>query len=278
MRIAILGASGFLGQDLLATISQYPNFDVEGFSRTGKLGLSSYTNLFENLEHFDFIVNASVGYGRTSPIQAFQANIEFPLEVIRRLVETRRQATFINLDSFFTKFPIPYYFPLKAYSLTKSLFPDLAAELINDAKSARLRFANFRIEHVFGSGDSPEKFLMWLRNQMAIGVPRIALTEGLQKRDFIHLNDASRLIGAGIQRFDALDLNQPLEIGTGQSIQVRSFVELAARIWGFRGVLAFGEVPERVGEIPESSANPYLAKAVGFGPFLSAEEGLRLVQ
>ncbi len=272
-----MGASGFLGQGLVSYLHETPNADVRGFSRTGKLGLESYSNFFLDLDKFDYIINASVGYGRSSAQEAYQANLEFPLGIVLRLIETRRNATFVNLDSFFTKFPIPFYSQLKTYSLTKSLFPDLAASMIQEAGIPELRFANFRIEHVFGAGDSPDKFLMWLRNQIATGVPKIALTEGLQKRDFIHVSDASRLIGAAILRFNELDLSNPLEVGTGQSISVRAFVEMAAETWGYKGHLAFGEIPARVGEIQESKADPYLANAVGGVSFLSVREGLSLV-
>lgn len=278
LNIAILGASGFLGSNLAQCLNSFLDFHVRGFSRSGKLGLETYEIFFSDIDEFDFIVNASVGYGRQSAYEAYLANVEFPLSVLDRLLQSRHPVNFINLDSFFTKFSIPFYSQLKAYSLTKALFPDLATSRILQSENQEVRFANFRVEHVFGDGDSPAKFVTWLRREMISNAPRISLTSGLQKRDFVHVSDASGLIAAGISVFDELDLSRPLEVGTGQSMEVRTFVELAAQTWGFKGQLAFGEIPDRLGEIQESKADPYLARTANYESFVSLSEALRSAQ
>lgn len=275
--VAILGASGFLGSHLLDASLEKPGITASGFSRSQKIGLNTYEVFWGNLSRFDVVVNASVSYGRSSSLSAFEANLTFPLDVIQRLVKIESPAAFVNIDSFFTKFPIPFYSQLREYSLSKALLPSVAREITggaNDVDSASVRFVNFRLEHLFGPGDSSHKFVPWLLGQMKHRAPRIPLGTGHQVRDFIHVRDAANLILDGILMMDSLDSQQDLEVGTGIGTSVRDFVETAARISGYEGVLGFGDIPARAGEIDLSVANSYLSSSVGYSSFSSVHEAL----
>lgn len=277
-RVAILGASGFLGSHLMRASNEKTFFSASGFSRTPSSGLLPYEDFWENLSQFDVVINAIVSYGRTSSVSAFEANLSFPLEVIRRMVESGSGATFINLDSFFTKFAIPFYSPLRDYSLSKALLPSVAretAKVLGDTNdSASVRFLNIRLEHVYGPDDSPQKFVPWLLGQMKNQVPRIPLGLGHHVRDFIHVRDASSLILESVRILDQLDPKQALEVGTGKGTSVKDFVQLAASISGYEGSLGFGDLPSAVGEIEASTADPYLASQAAFKVFSTIEHSL----
>lgn len=276
--VAILGASGFLGSHLFRASLERQGIKASGFSRSQRIGLNTYDVFWDNLSRFDVVVNASVSYGRSSSLSAFEANLSFPLDVIQRLVKVGSPSAFVNIDSFFTKFPIPFYSQLRDYSLSKALLPSVAREIVrggaNDIDSASVRFMNFRLEHLFGPGDSPHKFVPWLLGQMKNQAPRISLGTGHQVRDFIHVRDATNLILDGILMMDSLDSEQDLEVGTGIGTSVRNFVESAARISGYEGVLGFGDIPARAGEIDLSVANSYLSSSVGYSSFYSLQDAL----
>jgi nucleoside-diphosphate-sugar epimerase len=275
LRIMLLGASGFLGRALQKALSADPSVEVVLVTRSPKslahLGATVIhaDDVLANLEGMDWVVNCAVDYGRAGSLGAFAANVEWPIAIMRRASEVG--TSFINIGTFYEKFPLATYTPLRTYSLTKSLVDAVGPEIYFGSESGK--FFSLRLEHLYGPGDAQEKFVPWLLNQMLSRVSEIKLTSCLQKRDFIFVDDAARMILAFIRSFQSVDTGRSLEIGTSVSVPVQDLVYAASRIARYEGELRFGSLDSPPGEIADSSADPYLRELLGMR-FESLEVGL----
>jgi nucleoside-diphosphate-sugar epimerase len=90
---------------------------------------------------------------------------------------------------------------------------------------------NVALEHFYGPGDDPTKFVTYLVHSLLRGESALDLTEGLQKRDFIYIDDVidafisiinySFSVGSGFYEY---------EVGSGAPIEIREFVSLLKKI------------------------------------------------
>ena len=275
MRIMLLGASGFLGTALQKVMHADASTEVVLVSRSPEslmnLGIPVIhaDDVLSNLTTTDWVVNCAVDYGRTGSLGAFVTNVEWPISIMRRASHVG--ASFLNIGTFYEKFPLATYTPLRTYSLTKSIVDAVGPEIYVGSEEGK--FFSLRLEHLYGPGDSKEKFVPWLLNQMQSSVSEIKLTSCLQKRDFIFVDDAARMILSFMANVRSVDTSRSLEIGTSASIPLSNFVHTAAKIAGYEGRLSFGSFEAPAGEITDSSADPYLGECLGM-KFESLESGL----
>lgn len=218
-------------------------------------------------------VHVATAYGHDGNLaQVVESNLLLPLRLLDHC-RTVGCAHFLNTDTFFGKsqFEYPY---MKAYIKSKR---DLIAwaKLACDAQ-ADLCFSSLRLEHVYGEGDSPRKFVPDLVARLQNRQPEIPLTFGNQERDFIHVSDVARAFAC------VLDLgpNAPkgvteYEVGTGRAIPLRQLVETACEVTGSSSRLCFGALPHRQGEIMYSVADTRRLAALGWRSTVSLREGLQ---
>jgi nucleoside-diphosphate-sugar epimerase len=62
------------------------------------------------------------------------------------------------------------------------------------------RVLNLKVQHFYGPGDDPAKFITGLIAQCLANVPEIRLTEGRQQRDFIYVSDVVSAMLALLER------------------------------------------------------------------------------
>ena len=99
----------------------------------------------------------------------------------------------------------------------------------------------------------------------------IEVSEGSQRRDFIHVQDVAAAIVAILDS----ELEGPVNIASGQSIQVRQFVELAATAAGIRDRVVFGAIPLQKGEPPLiASTIDRLLTQTSYNPRFTIAEGI----
>lgn len=276
MNVAVLGAGGFLGRNVVRELSLIADCQVTAVtSRTVSiLGASSMvepSDLNNHVPGLSAIVNCAVSYGRNSPLSAYEANIAWPLSIIR--LAASREIPFLNINSFYGKYPLATYLPLRTYSLTKALLPVLGRQVFQEQCGDESKFMDISLEHAYGPGDSVEKFIPWLLAQMKNQVKEIKLTDGVQLRDFVFVSDAARTIAVATHKLPEIDVLKPLEIGTSKAVPVRRLVEIAASLTDYQGELHFGAVVTPRGEISSSAADPYLRELLGLS-YLSLEDGL----
>lgn len=283
-RILLTGVTGFLGSHLAkallaaghevvalkrkssslhrveSVISGIDFYDIEGLD---------FDQLFRDCGKIDTIIHTATCYGRNneSVSEIFSANTEFPL----RLLDAGSRAgvgVFLNTDTILDKY-------LNLYALSKN-------QLLQWGKffsmHAKIRFANIRLEHFYGPDDDPTKFSTYVINSCLQNIPELKLTKGEQKRDFIFIDD---VVSAYMVLLETMDsFKEPFlefDVGSGQSVSIREFVETVHRLTASKTQLLFGALPYREGEVMHSEANISGLAALGWQCRYDIETGLKQV-
>ena len=96
-----------------------------------------------------------------------------------------------------------------------------------------------RLYGVYGPGEAPQRLFPALLEALAAGRP-VALSDGEQRRDFVHVDDVCRAL-AGIAAAPRERRPAIINVGTGQAVRVRDAIEWVADALGApRHLLEFG--------------------------------------
>jgi CDP-paratose synthetase len=289
LKILLTGATGFLGTQLLADflqrnykvlIAKRASTDMNLLAqRFGKLEAwniegDGLKNVFRAHPDIVAIVHAATDYGRDNsrPTATFWANEVFPMELLELSMQYKT-ALFVNVDTFFNSKEMVYDY-LGAYTLSKKHFQEWG---LHCATEGRVSFINLRLFHLYGPGDGPQKFVHAMVARCLAG-EEIALSDGEQKRDFIHIADAVSAIstvidaeigkGKGYRHYD---------VGTGTSTSIMDFMKTVQRVCASGAKLNFGALPTRKGEFKDACADTKALCALGWKPTIGIETGIRSV-
>ncbi len=214
------------------------------------------------------VVHTAVNYGRQgeSLWQVLQPNFLLPIKLYHAV--TRRGGCFMTMDSFYSKNG-RLYPPALNYCLSKR-------QLSEWLQHGNGKVVNFRLEHLYGPHDRPAKFIPSVILAMLRGEKRLALTDGIQQRDFIYVDDAAGAIMAVLANLSRIDNGyNEFQVGTGRATEIRRVLYILKEIIGDRGVhLDFGALPMSPDEIPGSFANNRSLIALGWRPQVDLTTGL----
>jgi UDP-glucose 4-epimerase len=126
----------------------------------------------------------------------------------------------------------------------------------------------------YGPGQSLDMLIGSLMDTLSKG-RRFAMTEGHQKKDFIYISDVVEgIVRASLEPEAA---GKILNMGSGTATSVREVAELAQKLAGKDGLLGFGELPMRRGEIVEYVVDmTTTTRLLGWSPRISLTEGLEM--
>jgi nucleoside-diphosphate-sugar epimerase len=273
--VLLTGGTGFLGSHILKSLLDF-DYNVIVLVRKSS-DLYRIENLREKIELFyldenhrnlgdlfsnnkiDAIIHTATEYGRGCSMSSIlQTNLIFPIKLIEEGIKHKLKL-FINSDTFFGK---PMYKDssyLNEYTTSKKYFLDY----LFDNKD-KLKIVNMRLEHIFGENDSDNKFVTSVLNQLIQNEREILLTEGLQKRDFIYIDDVVDAYLKVLDNYTRLNDFTEFEVGRGESIKVRQFVEILSETIHSESQLKFGAISTRKGEIQDSVANVSNLKEIGW--------------
>ena len=285
--ILITGATGFIGAHL-ATRLLHEGFQVAATFRDNSPVPTARLPDAADIEWVDAtdaprwtientpqtVVHLATEYGKSSPPSTcIASNVLFPMTLLEAACQAG-SGLFLNTDSFFGK-PCFSYPHLRAYTWSKADFARWGAA---HASTSSARFLTLRLEHVYGEHDNTDKFIPFVIAELAAGNPQLKLTDGKQKRDFIHVDDVVSAYLQVIRLVDAVprELTE-LEVGCGRGIPVREMVETAADVVQSTAGLLLGALPQRKGEIMDSSADNISLLALGWRPEVGLREGLTRV-
>lgn len=157
--------------------------------------------------------------------------------------------------------------PLTPYGGTKA-----AAEMLMSAYTAAygLRCCALRLTNVYGPGMQAKDSIV-ARLMRAIRLERDfeIYGDGRQVRDYVHVADVIQAVQLALSN-DAWA--GPMVIGAGRSLSVLEVLDAVRRVTG--ASLAVRHGPARAGEMPAVIVDPRRARAAGWAPRYSFEEGL----
>jgi nucleoside-diphosphate-sugar epimerase len=280
LNILLTGATGFLGSHLLrAFVAKGWNVSIikRSFSSTNRIqdllpavtaldiDAAPLAALFEQKGPFDAVVHAATCYGRhgETATQVLEANLGFSLS----LLET---ATLYNTTTFYNTTTTLYPY-LNAYALSKRQFEDWGRMF---SSQGRIRFVNLKVEHMYGPDDEPSKFTTFIFLSLKNNISEIALTLGEQKRDFIYIDDVVEAYIILLKQIRRDSVFTEYEIGSGEAVSIRDFVETARKVIGSSSNLLFGAKEYREHEVMFSQADIKKMMELGWKPQVSLEQGI----
>ncbi len=277
--ILITGATGFLGSHVLGALLRSGRDVIvlkRSFSHTGRIrDLIPLVRTYDidragceavfSENSIDTVIHCATNYGRRqdNPFSVIQANLMLPLQ----LLYAGRQhgiKTFINTDTVLDK-------RINYYSLSKSHFADWLRMM-----SSHMKCVTLSLEHFYGPGDDRTKFVTSMVRQLLEGVPRIDLTKGGQKRDFIHVDDVVGAFLTVLENMETISSGyHKMEVGSGNTITIRDFVEKLKVMTGNTATeLNFGALEYRENEVMESHVDIAGICGLGWQPKISLDDGL----
>lgn len=272
MKVLLTGATGFLGSHLLkamiktghevtilkrvssditrivSEIDKYHSFDVP--ETPLKTIFSTY--------QFDAVCHCATVYGRegAQTSQVLEGNLLFPIDILENAIQNGCKY-FVNTDTFFCKqlpnrlhHNEPIYMP--DYTLTKHQFQEWGHLRANQGS---INFINLRMEHIYGPNDSLGKFVPWVESQLQNNAPSLELTDGIQIRDFVYVDDVVDVFLDILKKIHSLRGFISYDVGSGQAVSVRQFVENMKERMQASTQLNFGSLPRREEEIMYSKAS-----------------------
>ncbi len=219
---------------------------------------------------FDWVFHLS-GYGVRPGDRDVETMFRINVDVTRELVNAASRwspravvitgsGSEYQLDS--AEGPVAEDHPLEARKLYGA---SKAAGTLCSTALASVRgtpFAACRLFGVYGPGEAPHRLLPSLIEGLRSG-RRIALSSGLQKRDFLFVDDA---VEALVRVAVALEANPGqliLNVGTGRPISVQQFVQTAAALLDIPATrLGFGDIAARPDEVKVFSGDPASLQAL----------------
>jgi len=257
MRIAIAGATGFLGGSLARALSAH---EVVPLPR-GAIGSSQ--------------VDALVWAAGSRDVESLAGHAVHVVDPVAAIAALRpRRVIYLSSGEVYGDAPLPFCEHGEVRAATPYARAKLAGEAAVDdaARALGATAIALRLSVVYGPGQRPAMLIPQLVRALEAGEP-IALTSGEQTRDFLHIDDASRAIAL------AIAMPAPprtLNLGSGRETRVRDVcLELARLFDRDPSLLRFGTRHPRTAESPRYALDISLAgRVLGWQPKVSLAHGL----
>lgn len=288
MRIFLTGSSGFLGGALASywiarghelwllarsTSSLDRLGDLPASVRVVRASAPEEVVAAIGLAKPDIIVHTACSYGRKgeTPLDVMDANLRLGTVLLQALLDQPARefgpTTFLNTGTVLAP-------DVSLYALSKNQFSAWGAQLAKQAPK-QLRFIDIRLQQMYGPGDDRSKFTTHVIEACRNNEMRLALTPGEQRRDFIHIDDVVRAYQRILERRSDFAASDAIDVGSGEAVTMRNFVELTKQVACASTVLDFGAVPYRANEAMLCVADTARLCGLGWQPEVSLADGIK---
>jgi CDP-paratose synthetase len=259
--VLITGVNGFLGSNLANRfINKYNiiglEYSLQNLLRISGLDFKIYDSkqILEKIfkeNKIDYIIHTATLYSsnKDSIMPMIETNMLLPIRLME-LAQKYTCSSFINTDTFFNDSSISYNY-LGDYTLTKKHALDWLLNI-----QSKTKLVTMKLFHMYGPNDNKNKFVSSLLQNLQQNKPEILLTSGLQKRDFIYVDDVVDAYDIVIGNIDRI--NAPFsefQVGSGKAVSIKDFVLTASKLTQSESKLLFGRLQTRDGEIMHSQAD-----------------------
>lgn len=280
MRFMILGGTGYLGSKLICSLLQDGHevlclkrraSDLKRLPEKQKgLQFCEIESIADYLvfqpQEWDWFINAACTYSKKGIKDelVLEGNLLTPLRAYLLAMEAGVKRFMTIGTGLCDDFNI--------YSKSKAEFADFGAFYCKRKAQAEQIFLNIRLENFYGRDEPEDRFLHRIIVQMQAG-DDVLLTEGLQHRDFICIEDVVDNLQMLLNtQFLPGYYNIPL--GTGEGPTVREVVEYLHKELKSTSQLCFGAIPLREYE-PDSVADKAAMQSFGIKTKHSWKSGLK---
>jgi len=172
-------------------------------------------------------------------------------------------------DPFVETLPID---PVSPYSASKGAATVMATYL---SKAIGLPIVTMRPFITYGPGQLHDTLIPFLIKGV-LQKKTVELTEGLQYRDFLYVDDLVSCYLAVIEKSETLTGPESFNVGSGQNTRVRDVIETIADLLNGHDYLKIGARPMRAGEVMSMIADIQKAeKFLDWKPLVALRDGLR---
>ncbi|MEJ7138202.1 NAD-dependent epimerase/dehydratase family protein [Amphibiibacter pelophylacis] len=222
----------------------------------------------------DAIVHTACSYGRKgeSALDVMDANIRLGVSLLQAILE--RMSLDDTPPTLFLNTGTVLEPRVSLYALSKSQFSAWGTTLAASTPQ-RLKFIDIRLQQMYGPGDDDSKFITQVIEACRQNKPRLALTEGEQLRDFIHIDDVVQAYDRILELRDQFATSDAIDVGSGEAVTIRSFVEMVRQLAGAETVLDFGAVQYRANEAMLCAADTARLRRLGWNPTVPLADGIR---
>ena len=280
MKILLTGGTGFLGSNILRRLLGLGHelFCIKReTSNLERVKDFKHKIKWFNVEMLDFdeiissykiegIIHCATDYGRKqfNPIHTIETNLILPLKLLHAAANNN-VLVFINTDTVLDK-------RVDIYSLSKRQFSEWLETYSNDILTI-----NVALEHFYGPFDNDSKFVSYVIRKMLGNEDSIDFTLGLQKRNFIYIEDVVDAFIVLLNNINKLDNSfHNFEAGTESTVTIKDFVCLVKKLCNNNTTdLNFGAINYRENEVMNTNTNIDKLKSLGWFPRFSLEDGLK---
>lgn len=265
MKILVTGATGFIGQNLIAslvnqehslTIIVRDNSNITSIDPRIKIfyyssDISELETLFQN-HQFDGVIHlASLFLASHHPkdiISLIQSNIQFGTEILEVCKQTQVQ-WFLNTGTFWQHYESDFYNPVNLYAATKEAFEVIAKYY---TETSDLIFTTIQLNDTFGQNDTRNKvFNLW--QNIAISQEVLDMSSGEQIIDISYIDDVINAYNLLIDQLGSPQKaelrNRSFAINSPERMSLRDLAKLYQKVTNSRLNINWGKRPYREHEV-----------------------------